>query len=135
MLQDIPETCVGSFTIVLEDMLDLIDNKILREFGERLRRWVLLPQPEARTAPLPDLLGLVEGSLAFTRLEQEAFGLMMNRQLGVGSSLIGGRGAGSGSSGSRGSSANGAPVGKKAKTTQKASKRKTAGPAGQPAKN
>ena len=105
LLQTITETCVGSFTIVLEDMLDLIDNKILREFGERLRRWVLLPQPEARTAPLPDLLGLVEGSLAFTRLEQEAFSLMMKRQLGVGSSSVGGRGAGSGSSGSRGSSA------------------------------
>ena len=107
LLQAITETCVGSFTIVLEDMLDLIDNKILREFGERLRRWVLLPQSEARTAPLPDLLGLVEGSLAFTRLEQEAFSLMMKRQLGVGSSSVGGRGAGSGSSGSRGSSATG----------------------------
>jgi hypothetical protein len=135
MLQAITETCVGSFTIVLDDMLDLIDNKILREFGERLRRWVLLPQSEARTAPLPDFLGLVDGPLAFTRLEQEAFSLLMKRQLGVGSSSVGDRGAGSGSSGSRGSSATGTPAGKKTKAAQKAGKRKAAAPAVQPAKN
>ena len=133
-LQTIVETCVGSFTIVLEDMLDLMDNKILREFGERLRRWVLLPQSEARSAPLPDLLGLVEGSLAFTRLEQEAFSLMMKRQLGVGSSSGGSRGAGSGSSGGRGSSA-GTSAGKKTKAAPKANKRKAAAPAAQPGRN
>ena len=133
-LQTIVETCVGSFTIVLEDMLDLMDNKILREFGERLRRWVLLPQSEARSAPLPDLLGLVEGSLAFTRLEQEAFSLMMKRQLGVGSSSGGSRGAGSGSSGGRGSSA-GTSAGKKPKAAPKANKRKAAAPAAQPGRN
>ena len=63
-LQEITEMCVGSFTIILDDLLDLIDNKILKEFGGRLRRWVLLPQSEERTAPLPDLLGLVDGTLA-----------------------------------------------------------------------
>ena len=133
-LQEIIEACVGSFTIVLDDLLDLIDNKILREFGERLRSWVLLPQSEARTAPLPDLLGLVEGSLAFTKLEQEAFGLMMKRDLGLGRSGGGGRSGGSGSTGGRGSSSGGSTQGKKAKTGQKTNKRKTAAAAGQPAK-
>ena len=133
-LQEITEMCVGSFTIMLDDLLDLIDNKILREFGERLRRWVFLPQSEARTAPLLDLLGLVDGTLAFTRLEQEAFGLMMKRKLGEGSSSNGGRSAGSGSAGGRGSSANGSATGKKAKTAQKANKRKPATATGQLAK-
>ena len=133
-LHEITEVCVGSFTIDLDDLLNLVDDKILREFGERLRSWVLLPQSEARTAPLPDLLGLVEGALAFTKLEQEAFGLLMKRQLGVGASSGGGRSAGPGSAGGRGSSSSGSAQAKKAKTSQTASKRKSAVPAGQPAK-
>jgi hypothetical protein len=76
----------------------------------------------------------VEGDLAFTKLEQEAFGLMMKRQLAGGGPGGGGRSAGSGPAGGRGSSSSGSAQGKKAKTGQTAGKRKAAVPAAQPAK-
>ena len=89
-LESVVCRCCQSFDLHLDDLFAIIDDRIFREFGERLSEWRRLSQSEAQThhsAPFPDIRSLVDGPQVYQNLQADAHHRQIARSL-AGPSLL-----------------------------------------------
>ena len=76
--------CCQSFELHLDDLFAIVDDRIFREFGERLSEWRRLSQAEAQThhsSPFPDIRCLVDGPQVFALLQSDAHHKQIQRNI------------------------------------------------------